>query len=378
MREPAVEYVASAPNFDIDERTSYWEAGMEGTRRVGILGGTFDPIHIGHLSVARHATKALALDEVILMPNGVPAWKLDRAISTASDRWAMAWLATRHEPIMSVSRLEVDRAGITLTVDTIRHLHETLGRNAELWLIAGADTVVDMPLWEGIGEIARSIRIAAVTRPGQDTVAMMDAIRRCPEPLDVACIDMPPMEISSTMLRRLVSEGKDVSPLVGDEVAEYINDAGLYVSDGVPCGQLDNLRPAPVIGRDCIGAGVGGAVIRNGKVLLLRRIRIPGAGKWDLPGGKVELGETMEDAVMREVMEETGLVLAVDSFIASSDYIVPSDEMHFVVSGFLMRDDPRQEPRNMEPGKHSDMAWLPLDDLPSDLTDAAKAMLSAL
>lgn len=337
---------------------------MGGNRRIGILGGTFDPIHIGHLSIARYAMEALSLDEVILMPNGVPAWKLDRDVTPASDRWAMAWLATKDDPRMSVSRMEVDRQGITVTVDTIRCLHETLGADAELWLIAGADTVAEMPLWEGIGEIARSIRIVAVARPGMGLDAVREAIEACPEPLEVDYLEIPPMDISSTMIREMIHQGHDISLLVGDTVARYIHDAGLYKEAGIPCGERDGIRPDIVVGRDCVGVGVGAIIIRDNKLLMLRRNRIPEAGLWDLPGGKVDLGETMEAAVAREVMEETGLDVVAESIrlVAVTDHIVPADEMHFVVLGFLMRADGEAE--NREPIKHSDMRWFPMDSLP--------------
>lgn len=345
-------------------------------RRIGILGGTFDPPHVGHLSVARHALDALGLDEVILMPNGVPAWKLDRSVSHASDRWAMSWLATRDDPRISVSRLEVDRPGITMTVDTVRQIREELPDGTEVCLIAGADSVAEMPTWEGIGEIARCIRIVAVTRPGMDLDEVRKSVAACPEPLDVTYLEMPPIPISSTLVRSMVRDGLDVTALVGRDVAGYIAEAGLYRSDGVPCGEREGVRPKIVVGRDCVGVGVGAVIVRDGRVLMLRRIRIPEAGMWDLPGGKVDLGETMEDAVTREVREETGLDATVKELIAVSDHIVPEDEMHFVVLGFLM--DADGEPTNMEPNKHSEMAWIPLDDLPDDITMTSRKALAYL
>lgn len=346
------------------------------TRRIGILGGTFDPIHIGHLSVARHVLDALHLDEVILMPNGVPAWKLNRSVSHASDRWAMAWLATRDEPRISVSRLEVDRPGITMTVDTVRQLREELPDDTEAWLVAGADSVAEMPTWEGIGEIARSIRIVAVTRPGKDLGAVRASVDACPVPLDVTYLEMDPVPVSSTMVRRMVAARQDVRSLVGEDVAGYIEASGLYRAEGVPCGERDGVRPRIVVGRDCVGVGVGGIVIRNGRLLLLRRTRIPEAGMWDLPGGKVDLGETMEEAIVREVREETGLTASVTGLLAVSDHIVPEDEMHFVVLGFRL--DATGEARNMEPSKHSDIGWFPLDDLPDDLTSTTRRALDYL
>jgi nicotinate-nucleotide adenylyltransferase len=346
------------------------------SRRIGILGGTFDPIHAGHLAVARHALSAMSLDEVILMPNGVPAWKLDRCVSPASDRWAMAWLATRNDPHISVSRMEVDRPGITITVDTARNLRRELPEDTEAYLIAGADSVAEMPGWNGIGEIARSLRIVAVTRPGTNLDEVRRAVAACPEPLDVTFLEMDPIPISSTVVRNKVRNGEDVSTLVGDDVACYIRDAGLYVSDGIPCGERELGRPTVVPGRDCVGVATKGIIIRNGATLMLKRIQSPESGNWDLPGGVVALGETLEEAIMRGICEETGLDARITRIISMSDHIVPSDETHLVDVTFLA--EAEGEPRNMIPSAYSNLAWIPLDALPRDVTQVATEALSCL
>lgn len=352
------------------------EIATPGSRRIGVFGGTFDPPHLGHVSVARSVLEALSLDEVVLVPNGVPAWKLDRAVAPASDRWAMCWLATRGVPGLRVSRVEVDRPGVTITVDTIREIRLAAGADAELFLVAGADTVADMPMWEGIGEIARSMRIAAVTRPGHNMDAVRAAVAACPEPLDVAYIEVPSIELSSTAVRRAIREGEDVVPLVGPDVAAYVRDAGLYLSEGVACGTADGLRPHVTVGRDCVGAGAQAVVVRDGSVLMLRRLRMPGAGLWDLPGGKVELGEPLSAAIVRELRDETGLSGHVTRFLSTCDNIVPEDAMHFVVSAFVV--EATGIPENREPQKHSEMAWFPLDALPTCMTCTARAALDAL
>lgn len=353
------------------------QVGTARLRRVGILGGTFDPIHAGHLAVARHARDALGLDEVVLMPNGLPAWKLGQGVAPAHDRWAMCWLAARGEPWLSVSRMEVDRPGVTLTVDTVRRLAEAVPDGTEAWLVAGADSVAEMPTWKGIGEIARAIRVAAVPRPGQDLAAIRVAIDACGEPLDVTWLDVPPTpDISSTLVRRLVAGGADVTGLVGPDVAAYIRDAGLYAPGWSAPGPREAPRADILVGHDCVGVGVGAAIVRDGRVLMLRRARIPEAGMWDLPGGKVELGEGMADALAREVMEEVGLEVTSCELVAVSDHIVPRDEMHFVVLAFRAEAD--GEPRNMEPHKHTEMAWFPLGALPGDMTVTARGALGRL
>lgn len=188
--------------------------------RLGVLGGTFDPIHVGHLVVASEAIGAFGLDRVMFVPAGRPWQKSSHA--GAEDRFMMTTLATRHHGRFSVSRIELDRRGPTYTVDTLGALKDFFG--AELFFIAGADTVSELGTWHRVEDLAPLADIVAVTRPGYELTvaprANWPAIHR---------MDVPGMDVSSTMIRERVAAGYPIDYLVPFEVADYIRAHGLYV-----------------------------------------------------------------------------------------------------------------------------------------------------
>ena len=136
------------------------------TYRLGIMGGTFDPIHYGHLVTAEQAREALGLDLVLFMPAGSPAFKLDQEVSSPEDRYAMTVLATAANEAFYTSRLEIDREGVTYTVDTLTYLREQYPSNVHLYFITGADAILDIVSWRDAGQIAELATLIAATRPG--------------------------------------------------------------------------------------------------------------------------------------------------------------------------------------------------------------------
>ena len=136
------------------------------TYRLGIMGGTFDPIHNGHLVAAEQACNDLGLDVVVFVPAGSPAFKQDRRVSTPEDRHAMTLLATADNPRFLVSRIEVDRPGVTYTVDTLELLRSHYPSNVELYFITGADAIIDIISWRDAARIAQLAHLVGATRPG--------------------------------------------------------------------------------------------------------------------------------------------------------------------------------------------------------------------
>ena len=138
------------------------------TYRLGVMGGTFDPIHNGHLVAAEQVAGDLDLDVVLFMPAGSPAFKQDRPVSAAEDRFAMTLLATADNPVFEASRLEVERPGVTYTADTLEELRAAYPGNVELFFVTGADAIIDIVHWHDAARIASLATLVGVTRPGYD------------------------------------------------------------------------------------------------------------------------------------------------------------------------------------------------------------------
>jgi nicotinate-nucleotide adenylyltransferase len=193
------------------------------TSRVGIMGGTFDPIHHGHLIAASEVAALFELDEVIFVPTGAPWQKSDRQVSAPEHRYLMTVIATASNPRFWVSRVDIDRAGPTYTVDTIRDI-AAQRPDAELYFITGADAMDQILSWKDSADVLRLARFVGVTRPGY---VLSDAHL----PSDsVVLLDVPAMAISSSDCRERVAGGHPVWYLVPDGVVQYINKHGLYRS----------------------------------------------------------------------------------------------------------------------------------------------------
>lgn len=189
--------------------------------RLGVIGGTFDPVHVGHLVAASEALNAFSLDRVMFVPAGNPWQKSTHA--DAEDRFMMTTLAAAHHARFSVSRIELDRKGPTYTVDTLATLKDFF--QAQLFFIAGADTVGEFGTWHKVEELSALTEIIAVTRPGYS----VDTNEMAPGWPKVHTMEIPGLDVSSTMIRTRVAEGKPIDYLVPAAVARYISRVGLYV-----------------------------------------------------------------------------------------------------------------------------------------------------
>ncbi|MEO8329907.1 MAG: nicotinate-nucleotide adenylyltransferase [Candidatus Nanopelagicales bacterium] len=193
-------------------------------RRVGVMGGTFDPIHHGHLVAASEVASLFGLDQVVFVPTGQPWQKTDREVTPAEDRYLMTVIATASNPQFSVSRVDVDRAGPTYTIDTLRDLASGLPSGTELFFITGADALNQILTWRDVNELFDLAHFVAVTRPGHD---LTDA--GLPEGR-VSLVEIPALAISSTDVRLRVADRRPAWYLVPDGVVQYIAKRDLYRS----------------------------------------------------------------------------------------------------------------------------------------------------
>ncbi|KRN54909.1 nicotinate (nicotinamide) nucleotide adenylyltransferase [Atopobium minutum] len=198
------------------------------TYRLGIMGGTFDPIHNGHLVAAEQVLGDLDLDVVVFMPAGSPAFKQNANVTSAADRYAMTLLATADNPHFVTSRFEIDRKGITYTADTLSTLRELYPSNVELYFITGADAIIDIVKWHDAKKIARLARLVAATRPGYDLDNATDVIFKSQIDFDVTYLEVPALAISSSYLRGRIMAGQSLAYLTPDSVIGYISKRGLY------------------------------------------------------------------------------------------------------------------------------------------------------
>ena len=194
--------------------------GVRRARRVGVLGGTFDPPHVGHLVVAIDVAAALGLDETVLMVAGDPWQKRDRGVSPAADRLAMVEAAVAGVPGLSAGRAEVDREGPTYTVETLEALRAT-EPDAELFLVLGTDAAAGLTTWHRWEDLAGLATLVVVDRPGSPAPAADPAV-------PVVRVAVPQVELSSTELRQRVAEGRSLRFLVPDAVCAVVAERGLY------------------------------------------------------------------------------------------------------------------------------------------------------
>ena len=204
---------------------------MKETQRIGILGGTFDPIHLGHLAIAEAARDRLDLDRVILIPAGRPWLKSDQQVSAPEHRLAMARLAIQDKPGLEVSSIEIDRPGPTYTVDTLAQLRAELGSGVELYLILGMDSVRELRRWRYPERLFDLCTIVAVSRPDSIDVSPSDIEHEFPTARGRARMVRGPMlDISATDIRTRVAEGRSISDKVPPSVERYIREHRLYLS----------------------------------------------------------------------------------------------------------------------------------------------------
>jgi nicotinate-nucleotide adenylyltransferase len=186
------------------------------------MGGTFDPIHHGHLVAASEVGHFFSLDEVIFVPTGQPWQKEGRQVSASEDRYLMTVIATASNPRFSVSRVDIDRPGPTYTIDTLRDLRAMRGPDTEFFFITGADALEQMMTWQDADELFKLAHFVGCTRPGHRlTGAGLPDDR-------VSLIEIPALAISSTTCRQRVAAGEPIWYLVPDGIVQYISKRALY------------------------------------------------------------------------------------------------------------------------------------------------------
>ena len=221
-------------------------------RRIGIMGGTFDPVHHGHLVAASEVAHRFALDRVIFAPTGQPWHKDAIPGATAEDRYLMTVLATSGDPRFDVTRVDVDRPGPTYTIDTLTELRSTAPATADWYFITGADALLEISNWHRTDDIAAMAHLVGVTRPGH--------VLHPPSlpPDRWTLLEIPAMAISSTDIRRRVRLGAPIEYLVPWSVAAFIAKRGLYrsepsaevpIGDRTPTDRTPTDRDADDLGR---------------------------------------------------------------------------------------------------------------------------------
>ena len=186
------------------------------------MGGTFDPIHQGHLVAAAEAAEHFSLAEVVFVPTGNPWQKDPGSVSPAQDRYLMAMLATMANPAFRVSRVDIERDGPTYTVDTLRDLADEYGDGVDLYFITGADALASVLSWQDPEQVLRLAHLVGVTRPGHEL-----ADPGLPAG-SVSLVEVTALAISSSECRQRCRDGRTIDYLVPEPVAQYIEKAGLY------------------------------------------------------------------------------------------------------------------------------------------------------
>ncbi len=200
--------------------------------RIGILGGTFNPVHIGHLIIAEEVYYRHGLSRVVFVPAGIPPHKVTDNLTEAHHRYEMVKLATKDNNHFEVSDEEVSREGKSYTIDTIDAHPERYGRDSDLHLIVGMDTVSELPTWKDIKRLSTLCSIVVVNRPGS-TLTTLDQLipvmgKEKVEEIKRIHVEIPPIGISSTEIRDRLKKGLHTRYIVPDEVKQYIEKHGLY------------------------------------------------------------------------------------------------------------------------------------------------------
>lgn len=203
---------------------------LKNCKKFAVMGGTFDPIHYGHLVTAETVCRELDLEGVLLIPSGRPPHKQNITISDNEHRYLMTVIAAEDNPDLVVSRMEIDRPGMTYTVDTLRTLRRICPKRCEIYFIAGADAALQISTWRTPDEIVKMCKLVIVTRPGYDKNGIQTELEKAGIGLDrVVFMDVPALDISSTDIRNRVSIGRSIRYLLPPNVEKYIQKNSLYV-----------------------------------------------------------------------------------------------------------------------------------------------------
>jgi nicotinate-nucleotide adenylyltransferase len=202
-------------------------------RKIGVLGGTFDPIHLGHLIMAEDIREKLGLGEVLFIPAGRPWLKLkeEKPISAADHRLAMVRLAVASNPHFKVSTMEIDRPGLSYSIDTILELKAELGAQVEIYFIVGPDALAEFPKWKEPAQLMGICQVVGIGRPKHTQVDLRKLERSVPGASQrIMLVAVPQIDISSTDIRRRVAQGLSIRYLVPEAVENYIAEHRLYLS----------------------------------------------------------------------------------------------------------------------------------------------------
>ncbi|MGI6576063.1 MAG: nicotinate-nucleotide adenylyltransferase [bacterium] len=208
--------------------------GQTKARRIAIMGGTFDPIHYGHLVAAEAARVEFNLDKVVFVPNRLPPHKKNYRVTAAIHRYQMTVLATITNPFFYVSQIELERPGPSYTVDTLRTLRKELGAEIELFFISGADAILDILTWKDVEEVLEICSFIAATRPGYPLEELSKRLGHLQAKFShkVSCVEVPALAISSSSVRERVTQNRPIKYLLPESVEYYIYKYKLYQGSG--------------------------------------------------------------------------------------------------------------------------------------------------
>lgn len=201
-------------------------SGLSG-RRLGIMGGTFDPIHYGHLVTAEAARERYGLERVLFIPTGCPPHKKPGSVSDFWDRYMMVMLAVLSNPNFEASRLEYDRGGVSYTIDTVIQLRGIYGDDTEFYFICGVDTILEIFSWKRPHDLFRMCRFIVATRPGYDLGRFYEMLGDTYRDA-VTVMEIPMLDISSTDIRERVKKGLSIKYLLPEAVESYIYKNKIY------------------------------------------------------------------------------------------------------------------------------------------------------
>ena len=209
------------------------EIVLTNIKRLGLMGGTFDPIHQGHLVTAEAVRTGFGLDKVIFVPSGQPPHKADKKVTPKERRFLMTEMATVTNPHFEVSGVELNRAGYSYSADTVGYFRSQMDEDGELFFITGADAIMEIITWKKLDELFSQCTLIAATRPGFQQKSMVERLEKQLKPeylKKVIPIEVPAMAISSTDIRDRVALGRSIKYLLPETVEQYIYKQGLYIN----------------------------------------------------------------------------------------------------------------------------------------------------
>lgn len=210
-------------------------SSISNCKRIAIMGGTFDPIHYGHLVAAEAVLKEFNLEKILFIPTGQPSHKENSMVSSSEHRYLMTALATDNNPFFDVSRLEIDRPGLTYTIDTIRELRKRFGKDLEIYFITGADAVHEILTWKEADVLLSLCKFIAVTRPGYKISKLTKKIAELENRAGTRFefLEIPALSISSSEIRNRIRTNKTIKYLLPSNVEQYIYKFGLYKVENI-------------------------------------------------------------------------------------------------------------------------------------------------